>query len=261
MTARSVNPAAAPSDSPVTPSSPVPFGVASNCAVKDPVCAVNALFCHVSELALQPGGRPCTVTVALPLCPSLVAVIVAVPAAAPVTKPLLVTVATEVLLLDQDTARPDSGVPFASFGVATSCTVAPTKTDAAAGLTLTDATGTVITVMLALPLFPSLVAVIVADPVANAVTSPLASTPATLDWLDDQITARPERALPAASSGVAVSCTVCPTGVVPEGGVTTTWATGVAVPVSTDLGSSQDWTASVTATVVATSATRRRGSV
>src|SRR5882724_7705704 len=67
MTARSVNPAAAPSDSPVTASSPVPFGVASNCAVNDPVCAVNRLFCHVSELALHPGGSPCTVTAALPL--------------------------------------------------------------------------------------------------------------------------------------------------------------------------------------------------
>src|SRR5437899_11815221 len=130
MTARSVNPAAAPSDSPVTPSSPVPFGVASNCAVKDPVCAVNALFCHVSELALQPGRRPCTVTVALPLCPSLVAVSVAGPAAAPVDKALLVALAPEVLLLDQDTDRPDGRVPSASFGVATSGTVAPTSSGA-----------------------------------------------------------------------------------------------------------------------------------
>src|SRR5207249_10334504 len=132
---------AAPTDSPVTPSGPVPFGVASNCAVKDPVCAVNALFCHVSELALQPGGRPCTVTVALPLCPSLVAVIVAATAATPVTTPLELTVATEVLPLDQDTARPGSGVPFASLGVAASCTVPLTWTDAAAGPTLTDPTG------------------------------------------------------------------------------------------------------------------------
>src|SRR5882724_4256341 len=211
MTARSVNPAAAPTDSPVTASSPVPFGVASNCAVKDPVCAVNGLFCHASELVLQPGCGACTVTVALPLCPSLVAVIVAEPAAAPVTRPLELTVATEVLLLDQDTARPDSGVPFASFGVAVSCTAPFTCTDAVAGLTLTDATATLVTVMLALPLCPSLVAVIVAEPVANAVTSPLPSTLATLDWLDDHSTARPESALPAASSGVPVSCTVCPT--------------------------------------------------
>src|SRR6266852_4534421 len=227
MTARSAYPAAAPADSPVTPSSPVPFGVASNCAVNAPVCAVNALFCHVSELTLQPGGSPCTVTVALPLCPSLVAVIVADPAAAPVTKPLPFTVATDVLLLDHVTVRPESGFPLASFGVAVSCTVPLTWTDADGGLTLTDATGTLVTVMLALPLCPSLVAVIVAEPVANAVMSPLASTLATLDWLDDQSTARPESALPAASSGVAVNCTVCPTGVVADGGLTTTRATAV----------------------------------
>jgi len=68
-------------------------------------------------------------------------VIVAEPAAAPVTKPLPFTVATDVLLLAHVTVRPDNGVPFASFGVAVSCTVALTKTDAAGGLTLTDATG------------------------------------------------------------------------------------------------------------------------
>src|SRR3989442_5499594 len=125
MTARSANPAAAPTDRPVTPSNPVPFGVASNCAVKDPVWAVNALFCHASELALHPGGSPCTVTVALPLCPSLVAVIVAEPAAAPVTEPLPLTVATDVLLLDQLTVRPDNALLLATFGVAVSCTVPP----------------------------------------------------------------------------------------------------------------------------------------
>src|SRR2546422_8444985 len=37
------------------------------------------------------------------------------------------------LLLDQDTTRPDSGVPFASLGVATSCTVPPTVRLAVAG--------------------------------------------------------------------------------------------------------------------------------
>src|SRR2546426_639557 len=241
MTARSANPAAAPTDSPVTPSNPVPFGVASNCAVKDPVWAVNALFCHVSELALHPGGSPCTVTLAVPPCPSPAPVAVPEPPAPPAPKPLPLTVATEVLLLVHVTVRPDSGLPLPSFGVAVSCTVAPTKTDAVAGLTLTDATGTLVTVMPALPLFPSLVAVITAEPVANAVTSPLASTLATLDWLVDQSTARPASALPAKSSGVAVSCTVCPTCVVPEGGVTTTWATGV--PVSTYLGGSQGWIA------------------
>src|SRR5437773_446423 len=141
IAAKSAYPAAAPADSPVTPSIDAPFGVASNCAVKDPAWAVNGLFSHASELVLQPGCGACTVTVALPLCPSLVAVIVAEPAAAPVTKPLPVTLATDVLLLAHVTVRPDNGVPFASFGVAVSCTVPLTWTEAAAGATLTEATG------------------------------------------------------------------------------------------------------------------------
>jgi len=78
---------------------------------------------------------------ALPLCPSLVAVIVAVPTAAPVTRPLPFTLAIDVLLLDHVTVRPDNGLPFASFGVAVSCTVPLTWTEAAGGFTLTDATG------------------------------------------------------------------------------------------------------------------------
>ena len=59
----------------------------------------------------------------VPLFPSLVAVIVADPGVTPETSPELLTVATDVLLLDQVTVRPDSAAPFASFGVARSCTV------------------------------------------------------------------------------------------------------------------------------------------
>src|SRR5437667_9434941 len=56
MTAKSVYAAVAPSDSPVIPSIAAPLGVASNCTVKDPVWAVNAVFSHAGELALHPGG-------------------------------------------------------------------------------------------------------------------------------------------------------------------------------------------------------------
>ena len=59
----------------------------------------------------------------VPLFPSLVAVIVADPGVTPETSPELLTVATDVLLLDQVTVRPESVAPFASFGVAMSCTV------------------------------------------------------------------------------------------------------------------------------------------
>ena len=51
------------------------------------------------------------------------------------------TLATDVLLLAHVTVRPDNGAPFASFGVAVSCTVPLTWTEAAAGATLTEATG------------------------------------------------------------------------------------------------------------------------
>src|SRR6266487_6664716 len=61
---------------------------------------------------------PVTVMAAVPLCPSLVAVIVAGPAARAVTRPLLLTVATEVLELVQVTVRPVRRLPPASRSVA-----------------------------------------------------------------------------------------------------------------------------------------------
>src|SRR5439155_2090323 len=48
--------------------------------------------------------------------------------------------------------------------------------------------------------------------------SPRSSTLATFALLVDQITARPVREFPLPSSGVAVSCTVCPTRAVAAGG-------------------------------------------
>src|SRR5438477_103883 len=74
---------------------------------------------------------------------------------------------------------PVNGLPFASLGVAVSCTVLPTATPAVAGVTVTDATGTGVTVMAAVPFWPSLVAVIVAEPATLPVTSPVPVTVAT----------------------------------------------------------------------------------
>src|SRR3989454_12315480 len=139
----------------------------------------------LSPMASWPVGAV-TLMAAVPLCPSLVAVIVADPAPAPLTSPLPLTVATAVLLLPHVTTRPGRAVPFASRGVAVSCTVAPCGTLADAGVTVTDATGTFDTVTTAVPLCPSLVAVIVAVPVATAVTSPLPFTLATAPLLDCQ---------------------------------------------------------------------------
>src|SRR5438874_513171 len=128
---------------------------------------------------------------AAPLCPSLMAVIVAEPATTPLTSPLELTVATAVLLLDHVIVRPVSALPLASFGVA-----------------VTEAAGTAVTVTVAVPLCPSLVAVIVAEPATLPVTSPLELTVAT-DVLElAHVITRPDKGLPLASFGVAVSCAV-----------------------------------------------------
>jgi len=79
--------------------------------------------------------------VADPLCPSLVAVIVAAPAISPVASPVPDTVATGSALELQVTTRPLSKFPLASFRVAVNCWVPPTVTLTLAGLTATDATG------------------------------------------------------------------------------------------------------------------------
>src|SRR5216117_2751971 len=149
-----------------------------------------------------------TVMAAVPLCPSEVSVIVVEPASFAVTSPLELTVAAAVLLEVHVTTRPDSGFPFTSLGVAVNCTVLPSSTLADAGVTATVATGTGVTVILAVPLCPSLVAVIVAAPVATAVTSPVEFTLAVAVLLLDQVTARPLSGVPFASFGVAVSCAV-----------------------------------------------------
>src|SRR5207247_1170946 len=171
-------------------------------------------------------GGAVTVIAAVPLLPSLVAVIVAEPAATPVTRPLVFTVAAAVLLLIHTIVRPESGLPFASFGVAVSCTAWPVCTLAEAGLTATEATGTLVTVIAAEPLYPSLAAVIVAAPGLTPVTIPLADTVATPLLPLDQVTVRPVSGLPLASFGVAASCTVCPTDTLADAGLMLTDATG-----------------------------------
>src|SRR2546428_6535007 len=163
---------------------------------------------------------------AVPLWPSLAAVTVAEPAATPVTSPDPLTVTTPELLLVQVTARPLSTLPAASFAVADSCAVCPTVTLADAGLTVTVATGTFETERDAWPLWPSLMAVMVAVPAVTPITSPVPLTVATPELLLAQVTVRPVSTFPAESRVVAESCAVCPT-VTPEvTGLTLTDATG-----------------------------------
>src|SRR5213083_1526523 len=117
------------------------------------VCLGVAMFwAWAQETALLPagatytagppgGGGAVTVIAAVPLFPSLVAVIVAVPTTSPVTSPVALAAATAWVLDAQVTEWPVSTLPLASLSVAVSCTVAPTDTLAAAWLTVTVATG------------------------------------------------------------------------------------------------------------------------
>src|SRR5450759_1051971 len=82
------------------------------------------------------------------------------------------------------------------------------------------------TVMVAVPLFPSLVAVIVALPWAIAVTRPLDDTDAFVASELLHVTVRPDSTALPASSVVAVSCCVAPTNITAGTvGETTTLAT------------------------------------
>src|SRR5438067_12749259 len=100
-------------------------------------CAGVASGRSVGSGTLPPGAV--TVTLVVPLRPSLVAVIVARPGASPSTRPV-VTGATLESLLAQTTTRPASGVPCASSGTAVSSTLWPTGRSTDLGLTMTEAT-------------------------------------------------------------------------------------------------------------------------
>ena len=103
----------------------------------------------------------------MPLCPSLVAVIVVEPTATPLTRPLALTVAVAVLLLDQVTVLPVSTLPAESSVAAVSCTVFPVCTVLDAGFTLSELTGGRVTVTVAVS------ATLLGWPVAMTLTLPV----------------------------------------------------------------------------------------
>src|SRR2546426_8075183 len=106
-----------------------------------------------------------TLIAAVPLTPSLVAVMVAVPAPRPRTSPLALTLATAGVPLVQVTVRPLSTFPALSFRVALSWRLTLRSRVAVAGLITTPATaahGALGTGARAAALFPPLGAGIVA---------------------------------------------------------------------------------------------------
>jgi hypothetical protein len=203
-------------------------------AVSVPVCPTMIELAGGATVTVATGGGV-TVTTDVPDFPSLVAVIVVVPAATPVTTPLADTVAAAVLLDVHTTTRFVTTVPLTSFTVATSVVVWPATTLAVAGATVTLPTAVCVAVTVELPLLPSLVAVIVAEPGATPVTTPVVETVAMAVLLDDHATARSVTTTPFASLTVAVSVVVWPTVTVAVGGDTVTLPTGDGVTVIADV--------------------------
>ena len=108
--------------------------------------------------------------------------------------------------------------------------------------------------MVAVALFPSLAAEIVAEPAATPVTMPVASTDAMLAFDDVQLMLRPDSALPLASRGVALSFVVLPSSTSPVAGemsIELTLAAGGGVVVPGLAGESEPQAASVTAKAAA----------
>ncbi len=171
-------------------------------------------------------GAGDTVSVTTSLLPSLVPVMIALPAARAVTTPLAFTVATVVALLLQITVRPVSTVPFDERNTALACTVSPTTIDESVSVTSTESTGIGETVTVAVPLFPSLVAVITDVPTATAVTTPAPDTVATDGEALLHVTTRPVSTPPTESRVTAVACVVVPSTIDGEASVTTTALTG-----------------------------------
>lgn len=151
-------------------------------------------------------GTGVTFTAALPVFPSTRAVIVARPELMPVTSPVVSTVAMLGWSVFQATRRPERSAPAESIVRAVSCTVRPAGKVDEEGVTITESTGTGVTVILAVAARPSLEAVMVAVPRDRPVTTPLEEIEATVTSLEDQAICRPASGLPPASVGVAVSC-------------------------------------------------------
>jgi hypothetical protein len=175
------------------------------------------------------GGGLVTVTDDEPDFAEHVAVMVVDPAATPVTTPLELTVAIAELFVDQVMVWPVITFPCWSFTVAVKVTVAPVWIEGLAGLTVTVVTtgaggggGGAVTVTPAVPDFPELLAVIVAEPAATPDTTPFPSTDAIEALFEDQLIGWPLITLPPASFTVACSGVVAPTAREAEDGFTVT---------------------------------------
>ncbi len=223
--------------------------------VRETVCVTSSALLVGATVTL-PTGIFVTVTNDVPLLPSLVAVIVAVPSATPVTSPFTFTVAIVGSLEPQVTVRPVSTPPTESFVVAVNWAVAVMRTLAVGGATTTVLTGTSDTVIVLVPLFVSLVAVIVAVPGATAVTTPAADTVATAVLFEPHVTTRSVTVVPTLSFTVGVRPKVCVTSIALVAGATVTLPTGIFVTVIVDVPLLPSLVAVIVAVPAATPVTR-----
>jgi hypothetical protein len=176
------------------------------------------------------GAGAVTVIAAEAICPSLDAVMVALPAATAVTSPELETVAIPVCEELQLITRPVSTFLAESYVTADSCTLALTCRLALAGDTETEFTGIAVgalTLRTEELLLPALEALIFAVPGPVALTVPPVSTVATVMSELSQVTVRPEIGVPLESCSVAVARASCPTKSAEGLTATVTVATGV----------------------------------
>src|SRR5687768_4905679 len=151
-----------------------------------------------------------TSMVAEPVRPSMVAKMTALPVPTPVTMPADDTVATDGAPVVHVTVRPVSTVPRASRATTVSVADCPTVRFAWGGVTSTEATRTGTTLTSAAPVLPSLAAMILVEPNATPVTTPVDETVA-IDVLSEVYsTGRPARTLPWSSVTWTVIWRVCP---------------------------------------------------
>ena len=143
----------------------------STVAVSFAVDPMNT-FTIAGATRIVAAGVGVTVTGTVADLPSLVTVIVVDPAATAVTVPSVATVAIAALALLKLTARPDSTVPFASVTNTLSLVPCPGMSDSCDGETTRLLTGRLATDTAAVAVRPSIVAVIVAEPAAMAITWP-----------------------------------------------------------------------------------------
>lgn len=201
------------------------------------ICAVSPMSSDVrgvvsATVATGAGGGATIVTVAAPVCPSLVPMIDAVPAAIAVTRPVGETVATSGLALDQATLRPVRTFPETSRSVTVAWVVWPRVRVADPNDTATDATGAgggALIVTEAVAVTASAPAVMVAAPALTPVSSPVDEMLATAGFDDDHTTARFGMVAPLASRTVAERREVSPAVNVRLVGVIVTAAAGTVV--------------------------------